>query len=189
LLRRIRENVDRASARVSELSRAGQKPEDYQQPIDLADALSEVQKRIAAAARAASTEVIVECSRGLLVRADPLALRSAVENVVANALEALSARGGRLSLRARQLDGVVELVVEDDGPGIPERVRSRLFTPFSSGGESTGLGLAIARALARAGGGDLTCSDARPGRTAFRFTFPGVVGRLTADSTAERIAS
>jgi signal transduction histidine kinase len=189
LVQRIRENVDRASARVSELSRAGQKPEDFQQPVDISDALDDVHKRIAGAARAALTEVTLECPRGLLVRADALALRSAVENVVANALEALSARGGHLSLRARQLDNVVELVIEDDGPGIPERVRSRLFTPFSSGGESTGLGLAIARALARAGGGDLTCSDARPGRTAFRFTFPGVVGRLTADSAAERIAS
>ena len=108
---------------------------------------------------------------------------------MANALEALSAQGGHLALRARQLDGVVELVVEDDGPGIPERVRTRLFTPFSSGGESTGLGLAIARALTRASGGDLACSDARPGRTAFRFTFPGVVGRLTVDALAERIAS
>jgi signal transduction histidine kinase len=189
LLQRIHENVDRATARLSELSRAGQKPEDVQEPVDLAVALTEVQKRIAAAARASRTEVLVDCARGLAVRADALALRSAIENVVANALEALSGPGGHLTLRARQVAGMVELDVEDDGPGIPERLRGRLFTPFSSGGESTGLGLAIARALARAGGGDLVCSDPRPGRTSFRFTFPGVVGRLTAAPAAERIAS
>src|SRR5205823_11224457 len=108
---------------------------------------------------------------------------SAVENVVANALEALqqNGAGGRLSVRARALDGIVELTVEDNGPGIPEEVRSRLFMPFASGRESTGLGLAIARALARASGGELTCVDARVGHTCFRFTFQGPVARLPSD--------
>jgi len=109
------------------------------------------------------------------VRADALAVRSAVENVVANALEALQQNGpgGRLAVRARQLGGAVELTVEDNGPGIPDEVRPRLFMPFASGRESTGLGLAIARALARASGGDLICADTRSGRTCFRFTFQG----------------
>jgi len=109
------------------------------------------------------------------VRGDAFALRSAVENVVANSLEALqqNGRGGRLALTARQVNGAIELTVEDDGPGIPEEVRPRLFAPFSSGRESTGLGLAIARALARSSGGDLTCADPSSGHTCFRFTFPG----------------
>jgi signal transduction histidine kinase len=71
------------------------------------------------------------------------------------------------------VNGAVELTIEDDGPGIPEEVLPRLFTPFSSGRESTGLGLAIARALARSSGGDLTCADPSSGHTCFRFTFPG----------------
>jgi signal transduction histidine kinase len=66
---------------------------------------------------------------------------------------------------------VVQLTVQDDGPGIPDDLKTRLFTPFSSGHSGTGLGLAIARALARAGGGDLVCTDSAPGRTTFRFTF------------------
>jgi signal transduction histidine kinase len=117
--------------------------------------------------------VEIECQRGLAVRGDAHALRSAVENVAANALEALQSRGsgGRLALRAEKHDGTVELMVQDDGPGIPEHLRGRLFAPFSSGHDGTGLGLAIARALARAGGGDLTCVDSAPGRTTFRFTF------------------
>jgi signal transduction histidine kinase len=98
-----------------------------------------------------------------------------VENVVANSLEALqqNGRGGRLALRCRHVNGVVELTIEDDGPGIPEEVLPRLFAPFSSGRESTGLGLAIARALARSSGGELTCADPSSGHTCFRFTFPG----------------
>ena len=175
LIGRLRENVERASGRVSELSRAGRAPEDVQEPVDLAIALLELHKRVASAARLSGTEMSVECPRGLAVRADALALRSAVENVVANALEALqqSGTGGRLAVRARQADGVVELTVEDNGPGIPDHVRPRLFVPFASGRESTGLGLAIARALARASGGELTCIDGRPGHTCFRFIFQG----------------
>src|SRR5439155_717913 len=67
--------------------------------------------------------------------------------------------------------GVVELFVEDDGRGIPEELQPRLFSPFFSGGNGTGLGLVIARALVQAAGGDLTCASSAPGRTKFRFTF------------------
>src|SRR2546423_151011 len=184
LIARLLENVDLSSGRVSELSRAVRAPEEVQEPVDLATALQELEKRVESAARMTGTEILVECPRGLAVRADALAVRSAVENVVANALEALQQNGpgGRLLVRARQLDGaVVELTVEDNGPGIPDDVRPRLFTPFASGGESTGLGLAIARALARASGGDLICVDARAGHTSFRFTFQGPAPRGPSD--------
>ena len=195
LIARLRENVDRASGRVSELSRAGRAPEEVQEPVDLAIALQELQKRVAGAARMSGTEIVVDCPRGLAVRADALAVRSAVENVVANAIEALQQNGpgGRLAVRARQMDGVVELTVEDNGPGIADEVRPRLFIPFASGRESTGLGLAIARALARASGGELTCTDARAGRTCFRFIFQGPAAqgsdqrRLPQDQPNERM--
>ena len=115
----------------------------------------------------------IECPRGLAVQGEEVALRTAVENVAANALDAFQGRGGggTLSLRAERRDGAVELIVEDDGPGIPEELQPRLFSPFSSGGSGTGLGLAIARALAQAAGGDLTCTSSDPGHTRFRFTF------------------
>ena len=174
LLARVRENVSRATERLAELSRAGQVPPDHAtDKVDLASTLDELRERLHPAALASRTTVEIACPRGLSVRGDALALRSAVENVAANALEALQARGagGKLALRAARREGVVELVVEDDGPGIPETLRARLFTPFASGHQGTGLGLAISRALARAAGGDLVCSDPHAGRTSFRFTF------------------
>jgi signal transduction histidine kinase len=181
LLPRLRDNVLRATERLSEMSRAGQAPGESAGPVDLLAVLEEMKTRLSSAASLSRSAVVVECPRGLSVRADSLALRSAVENVAANALEALLARGrgGKLLLRARgEASGKVELLVEDDGPGIPEPVRTRLFTPFVSGSASgTGLGLAIARALARAGGGDLVCADPSPGHTRFRFTFNGLPAR------------
>lgn len=173
LIRRIRENVTRASDRLSELSRAGKGQEGVDQIIDLARALEMVRERLTPALQETATVLHIECPRGLSVRGDEHAVRSAVENVAANALEALQARGpgGKLSLRAARKDGTVELVIQDDGPGVPEQLQPRLFTPFASGDGGTGLGLAIARALARAGGGDLVFAGSAGGRTTFRFTF------------------
>ena len=179
---RLRENLARATERLGELSRAGRGPEEVLAPVKLENTLEELRGRLSPLAAAANTTLVIECGRELAVQADPLALRSAVENVAANALEAIQRRGegGTLRLRARapeEQSGMVELLVEDDGPGIPERLRERLFTPFTTGSASgTGLGLAIARALARAGGGDLVCSDWGPGGTTFRFTFQGLAG-------------
>ena len=174
LLDRIRENVDRATERLAELSRAGQRPEGTaEQKVDLAGTLEELRQRLNPTLQATRAVLQIECPRGLAVRADAHALRAAVENVAANALEALQSRGGggTLALRAERRDGVVDLLVQDDGPGITEQQRSRLFAPFSSGHTGLGLGLAIARALARAVGGDLVCADSTAGRTTFRFTF------------------
>ncbi|MFL5372171.1 MAG: sensor histidine kinase [Myxococcales bacterium] len=190
LLARLRDNTDRAAARLSDLARAGRAPEEVERFVDLSVILEDLVQRIASAARESGAQVTMECPRGLVVRADPLALRSAVENVAANALDALrKIRGGRVSINARAAGDLVELTIEDDGPGIPPEVRERLFTPFSSGGSGTGLGLTIARALARSGGGELICVAGEPRHTVFRFTFPGRGGGLTVTSSAERIAS
>jgi len=174
LFKRIRENVSRASERLSELSRAGRQwQESVEQTVDLAATLELLRERLEPTAQANKAMLQIECPRGLAIRGNAHAVRSAVENVAANALEALHSlgSGGRLALKAERRNGVVELLVQDNGPGIPETVLQALFSPFSSGHGSTGLGLPIARALARAGGGDLVCTDPAAGRTTFRFTF------------------
>jgi signal transduction histidine kinase len=174
LMRRLRENVRRASERVSELSRAGHGSQEAEgQTMDLGGTLQIVSERLKPSVTETKAVLHIECPRGLAIQGEPHAVRTAVENVAANALDAFHAQGsgGKIDLRAERRDGVVELIVEDDGPGIPEDLQPRLFSPFSSGGNGTGLGLAIARALAQAAGGDLTCTSSAPGRTQFRFTF------------------
>jgi len=175
LLDRIRENVGRATERLAELARAGQQAEGTaEQPVDLAGTLDELRQRLSPTLLATRATLEIDCPRGLSVRGDAHAVRTAVENVAANALEAIQSRGsgGRLALRAERRNGEIEVLVQDDGPGIPQDLKDRLFAPFASGHNGTGLGLPIARALARAGGGDLICTASDPGRTTFRFTFP-----------------
>lgn len=89
----------------------------------------------------------------------PADLRRALSNLIGNAL----AYGGpevEVSLSARHERGGVVVVVADDGPGIPEADRARIFEPFVRGANrdrstGTGLGLAISRRIARRAGGDL----------------------------------
>jgi signal transduction histidine kinase len=174
LLHRLRDNVQRATERLAELSRAGQRQADtLDQKVDLSNTLDELRERLKPTVQATRSVLEIDCPRGLAVRGDAHALRSAVENVAANALEALQGggAGNRLALKAQAKEGIVELLVQDDGPGIATDVKERLFAPFSSGHNGTGLGLAIARALARAGGGDLDCTESGPGGTTFRFIF------------------
>ena len=89
----------------------------------------------------------------------PLAFRRALTNLAGNAAD----HGGRVRLSTRRLpSGGAEVTVEDDGPGIPEAQREEAFRPFSRLDDSrnqntkgVGLGLAIARDVARSHGGDI----------------------------------
>jgi signal transduction histidine kinase len=93
-----------------------------------------------------------------------------------NALDAID-EGGRIDVSAgRELDRVVVRVV-DDGSGIPEDVMPWIFDAFfttKAPGHGTGLGLEIARRLARRYHGDVTVQS-RPGRTEFRVSFAAAV--------------
>ncbi|MEU8464304.1 HAMP domain-containing sensor histidine kinase [Streptomyces sp. NPDC029003] len=108
---------------------------------------------------------------------DPARLERALANLVDNALR--HARTGVL-VRAAAEDGWAVLEVTDDGPGIPEADRDRVFERFvrldadrgrASGG--TGLGLAIAREIARAHGGDVRALPAPGGGARLRLRIPG----------------
>jgi signal transduction histidine kinase len=93
---------------------------------------------------------------------DALALGVVVENLLRNAAEAVAHQGGSVSARVEGPPGLARIVVDDDGPGVSEELRGRLFLPFASSKASGGLGLALARRFARLHGGDVV-HEARPG--------------------------
>lgn len=89
-------------------------------------------------------------------------------NLVDNAANALDGEG-TLTIRAHAGGGWITIEVEDDGPGVSDDVRGRLFEPFISTkapGQATGLGLHISRQIARRHGGDITV-ESQPGKTRF----------------------
>ncbi len=92
-------------------------------------------------------------------------------NLIRNAAHAMKdASPAELRVEAQRNDTGVLIHVIDTGPGIPDHVRERLFTPFSGSGApgSTGLGLSIARELAGLMGGQITLEKTGPDGTIFR---------------------
>ena len=106
---------------------------------------------------------------------DPPQLQRAIQELVRNALQAMSG-GGTLTLGARAENGAVFFTVADTGKGIPEDVRSRLFEPLVSGNPGNlGLGLITARALVENQGGALALekSDGDGTRVLLRLPIAG----------------
>jgi signal transduction histidine kinase len=145
--------------------------------------------RLAAAVEAAAEEArLVErhiilkstISAADQVNADPDQLHRILANLLRNAREAIEHQEdrrtpGRISVSLKRVADASVVRIVDNGPGVPERVRERLFQPFAGSGrpDSAGLGLAIARELAQAHGGDLTLTDTGPKGSTFELRLPG----------------
>ena len=109
-----------------------------------------------------------------LVDADWTLVDQAVTNLVANAVRHAPA-GSRIWVSAREVEpGWVEVRVTDQGPGIPAAERAAAFQPFrrGPGSSSSGVGLAIVRAVVDAHGGEVGIEEGPAGGTSVRFTLP-----------------
>ncbi len=94
-------------------------------------------------------------------------------NLIDNALRAMDYQG-TLTLRSRRVGEWIEVDVQDEGLGIPEEIRPRIFEPFCTTrpvGEGTGLGLDVCRRFVEADGGTILY-ESEPGRTVFTVRLP-----------------
>ena len=136
------------------------------QPISLAPT---VEQSVENARPPGGPPVQVSVGPQLTVLADSTRLDQVLTNLLTNAFR----HGGpNVAVKANQVNGVVHLVVADDGPGIPPDLRPHLFEPFSralnaQAKEGSGLGLAIARSLVEAFGGTLSYEPADGGGARF----------------------
>jgi signal transduction histidine kinase len=108
------------------------------------------------------------------IAGDEERLRQVMMNLALNALEAV-ANGGllRVSCRPAEGDGMVEIVVEDSGPGIPPELRDRIFEPFfTTKAEGSGLGLPIVHAIVSQHGGTIAAEEAPQGGARFVLRLP-----------------
>ena len=151
------------------------------QTLRLTDALAE------AAAEARLTDsgmkLVTRVGATDQVIADPDQLHRILVNLLRNARQAIEHQPDRvgpprIEVSLEAVGGASLIRISDNGPGVPERIRERLFQPFAGSGrpDSTGLGLAIARELAQGHGGDLILSVTGEEGTVFELRLPGVPG-------------
>jgi signal transduction histidine kinase len=110
------------------------------------------------------------------IEADRALLDRVLSNLLDNAMR-YGAAGGRVELEARADARGLVIALDDAGPGIPEDQRERVFERFvrldrSRRGSAGGLGLALARSVARLLGGDLVLRDSRLGGARFEWRLP-----------------
>jgi len=113
----------------------------------------------------------------MVVRSDEMYLRQVLVNVLLNAIQALETSGGKIDISSTFDEelSVVQVRIRDNGPGIPDEVRARVFDPFvtsKSNGKGTGLGLSTSRKIMEAFGGKLELVQSVPGNTEFLLTIP-----------------
>jgi signal transduction histidine kinase len=175
-----------AQAVVDEAERAGEviglmrghvRPDQHPQPLDLA-ALARERSGRELARLAFSGEVVLD----LAGPAPVLALRAGVcqvlSNVLTNAVQALDGHPSpRVVVRLRVRRGRVELLVEDNGPGISPSLMPRIGEPFhttKAGSGGMGLGLYVSSVLAERMGGQLTVGGAPAGGTRVTLSLKAV---------------
>ncbi|BBO83734.1 hypothetical protein DSCO28_43000 [Desulfosarcina ovata subsp. sediminis] len=124
-----------------------------------------------------------------VIEADSDGLKQVFLNLIKNAAEAMPASGGRIAIRARHLalplggkssrfgdvvGGHVEIVVSDNGPGIPEAIREKPFDPYvtTKNGDHAGLGLSVAHRIIQSLNGTITCESVPGQGTTFTIDLP-----------------
>lgn len=149
------ERLKRVSHR---FERIGRPPK--REPVDLGELVDQVAAYFRARVPTLAQTVVVTSARdgNVTVEGDAVLLEWAVEALVKNAIDALAGRGGHVHLSARALpEGQVRIRVEDDGPGVPPKIRNEIFEPgFSTKKKGWGIGLSLARRIVQdSHGGDI----------------------------------
>jgi signal transduction histidine kinase len=169
------EGIARLRAIVDELLRLARTGERGSEPVQLARVVESVLPIVRHEARG-RVRIETHLAYAPLVNGDPGRLGQVVLNLIQNAIHALTAsdRHGTVRVSVAAVAAGVELLVEDDGPGIPDHVLPRIFEPFFTTkrhGEGTGLGLAVTAEIVSRHGGSIDV-ETSPAGTRFRVTLP-----------------
>ena len=106
------------------------------------------------------------------VKVDPDYLKRILTNLITNAEQAMP-NGGKITITATKEKDTCIITVEDSGEGIPEDIKSKIFTPlFTTKSKGQGFGLAVSKRLANAMGGDINFESEKGNGSKFKVILP-----------------
>ena len=147
------------------------------QPHLVEEVVSEAMQHISRQ-REAHTITVSHQNDLLLAKCDARLIAQVIINLVDNAIKYTPA-GSRIEISTREENGCAVLSVADDGPGIPDEEKERIFQMFYTGSRpvadsrrSLGLGLNLCRSIIKAHGGEIRVGDNTPQGSVFTFTLP-----------------
>jgi len=178
VISRLQHDCERLDDLMKAVLTIGRPAEYKMSPVDLGNQASRLMERFKPRMVNANIQPFLQIEPSLpLVSGNMLALDQVFINLISNAIEAMSDKGGTLALKLQSLvdgDGkrYVEVNVADNGPGIPKEVQDRLFTPFyTTKKDGNGLGLVITRRILNAHKGTISLTG-YPGATIFHVHIP-----------------
>lgn len=191
----MRSIIDAQAELVNHLKASGIRHRENPEPLDLhADVVKPATSLVGSwlQLRDRRRPVLVHIHEDLAKLPRVVAVRDEMVNVLINLLinarDAMS-EGGTVELLGKVEDGQVLLLVQDQGTGVPDAVRDKIFEPFYStkGRAGTGMGLAMAKEVMRRLGGDITVRNVPKSGACFELRFPTIV-RAT-ESAADQTAA
>jgi signal transduction histidine kinase len=133
--------------------------------------------------------IVVHCQDQFLGWFDPRKLERALYNLLLNACEAAPPVGGKVDVFVIEKMDSISIQVSDNGPGIEESIREKLFHPFVSFGKEngTGLGLAVVQKIVQDHGGEIIPQRTPDERTVFTIILPGRVLETVRDEQQGKV--
>lgn len=177
ICKRVAQQARRAGDVVSRLRKLSYKGELTRDRYDFETLVSQVLLLFDHELKQSNIRLHTTCEEGLPeLYVDEIQVQQVLVNLIKNSIDALRAADTdepRIELRIERLEDEVELLVRDNGPGVPVDLQKRLFEPFFTTKKTgVGLGLSICRNIAIAHGGNLSYRRGDGGGAEFRLSLP-----------------
>lgn len=175
MLEKIEMEVERLKSLTGGLLSFSSNRQTQSRLVNLNDLITEVLKLLRFELQRKSIQLDTEFSEIPVINADPNKLKQVVINLVMNAVHAMQGQGRIVLRTVLNFSGMIELQIEDDGPGIAPELQEQIFAPFFTTkpeGEGTGLGLYICQNIINGHGGSITLESKPEMGTIFHVCLP-----------------
>jgi signal transduction histidine kinase len=170
----VRHGLDRVAGIVRQVLAHADPAKAPKTPVDLNEVLRDTERFVRTRREFSHVRFLLDLAEGpLVVQGSPVMLGQVAVNLVLNACE-VQPEKGEVSVTSRRDGSLVVVEFADRGPGIAESDRERVFEPFFSTRDSTGLGLSICHTIVRQHDGEIAVHPRPGGGTVFRVKLPAL---------------